>query len=313
MYAIFTVSRNAGDPVAGYVTPETPPQIVEAIREKYHLNDPIPTQFIYYVRGVLRGDLGRAPSYGYMPITEIFWQFLPYTLELNLYSLLITLPTSYWIGTKAATNRDSIFDHIARLAAILGRSLPGFFTGLLLLAFLYPRGWLLIDPRFQFTRITGLPTIDAILNWDMDGLVRAIKYLIGPLITSFITGFANNTRILRSSILEELGKDYTLTGRSKGLSKDYVDKRYARRNALIPFLTMLGLWLAGLFSGSAIMEIVFNRAGLGSVYMGAVRVSDHNAIQAMTGIYTLMLLSANFVVDLVYGFIDPRIRYGERK
>jgi len=303
----------AGDPVAGYITAETPPHIVEAIREKYHLNDPIPIQFIYYLRGVIEGDLGRAPSYGYMPIKEIFYNYLPYTFELNLYTLIITLPISFWIGTKAATNRDSIFDHIARLAAILGRSLPGFFTGLLILAFLYPRGLLLIDPQFKFTRITGVPTIDAVLNGDMDGFIRAIKYLIGPLITSFITGFANNTRILRSSILEELGKDYTLTGRSKGLSKDYVDKQYARKNALIPFLTMLGLWLAGLFSGSAIMEIVFNRAGLGSVYMGAVRVSDHNAIQAMTGIYTIMLLTANFIVDIVYGFIDPRIRYGERK
>ena len=303
----------SGDPVAGYITPETPPGIVEAIRKRYHFDESIPVQFVYYVKGVLSGDLGRAPSYGYMKITEIFWQFLPYTFELNLYIILITLPISYWIGTKSATNRDSKFDHISRLAAILGRSLPGFFSGLLILSFLYPRGWLLIDPRFKFPRITGMPTIDAVLSGDIDGFIRAIKYLSGPLITSVITGFANNTRILRSSILEELGKDYTLTGRSKGLSKDYVDKRYARRNALIPFLTMLGLWLAGLFSGSAIMEIVFNRAGLGSIYVQAVRVSDHNAIQASTGIYTIMLLSANFVVDIIYGYIDPRIRYGEEK
>jgi len=303
----------AGDPIEAYVTPETPPEIVELIRKKYHLDQPIPIQFIYWLQGVAQGDLGRAFSRGEQPITEMLGHYLPFSIELNIFSLILTLPISFWIGTKAAIKKDSWFDHLARLMVIVGNCLPGFFTGLLILAFLYPRGWIVVDPRFNFQRITGMPTIDALLNRDLNGFIEAIKYLIGPLITSFIGGFASNTRILRSGILEELSKDYINTGKAKGLSKDYVEKNYARRNALIPFITMLGFTFAGMLGGSAVLEAVFNRSGVGSISAAAANVTDHNTIQAFTMIYAIMLVLANFVIDIVYGFIDPRIKYGEKK
>jgi peptide/nickel transport system permease protein len=313
IFFVFTVSRLAGDPVEAYVRPETPAEIVEIIREKYHLNDPIPVQFVYWLRGVAQGDLGRSQSYGMEPIVDILYRYLPLTFELNLYGLLLAVPISYWMGTMAAIKKDTLFDHFARLMAIIGSSLPRFFTGLLILAFLYPRGFVVVDPKFSFTRITGMPTIDALLNRDYEGLIEALKYLIGPLFTSFIGAFATNTRILRSSILEELNKEYILTGLSKGLSKEYVQKKYARRNALIPFTTMLGFWIASLFSGNAIMEVVFNRAGIGAIAASAAQVTDHNTVQAFTMIYAIMLVSCNFIVDIIYGFIDPRIKYGEEK
>lgn len=303
----------AGDPVEAYVTPETPPEIVEIIRKKYHLDEPIPVQFVYWAQGVLHGDLGRAFSFGEEPLTDVIRRYLPLTLELNLYGLALALPLSYWIGTKAATKKDSWFDHLARLFAVIGRCLPGFFTGLLLLAALYPRGWIVVDPRWTFNKITGMPTIDALLNGDINGFIEAFKYLIGPLLTSLLGSFAQNTRILRSSILEELSKDYVNTGRAKGLSKDYVEKKYARRNALIPFVTMLGFWFAGMVSGTAVLEAVFNRGGMGNISAAAARATDHNTLQAFTMIYAIMLVVANLVVDLIYGFIDPRIKYGEEK
>lgn len=311
IFVVFTISRMAGDPIEAYVTPETPPEIVELIRRKYHLDKPIPIQFIYWLQGVAEGDLGRAFSRGEQPVTEMVARYLPYSLELNIYTLILTLPLSFWIGTKAAVKKDSLFDHLTRLFAILGRCLPGFFTGLLILAYLYPTGWIVVDPRFTFPRVTGMPTIDALLDRDWAGLLEAIKYLSGPLITSFIGGFASNTRILRSNILEELSKDYINTGKAKGLSNDYVEKKYARRNAMIPFLTLLGMRIAGMLGGSAILEAVFNRVGVGSISAAAASAGDHNTIQAFTMIYATMLVLANLVIDITYGFVDPRIRYGE--
>jgi len=313
VFMVFTLSRLAGDPVEAYVTPETPPEIVEVIRKKYHLDEPIPVQFVYWVNGLLRGDWGRAFSFGEEPIIELISRLFPLTLELNLYVMVIALPMGFWIGTKAATNKDSWVDHLARVLAITGNSLPGFFTGLLLLAFLYPRGMVVIDPQFSFTRITGMPTVDAVLNGDWNGFLEAWRYLLGPLLTSVFSSLATNTRVLRSSILEELNKDYIITGKSKGLKKDYVDKKYARRNALIPFTTLLGFWIAGLVSGSAILEAVFNRSGLGSVAAAAARVTDHNTVQAFSLIFAVSLVLVNLVIDIIYGFIDPRIKYGEKK
>ena len=312
-FVIFTISRLAGDPVQAYVTPETPPAIVQAIRLKYHLSEPIPIQFIYYLQGLSQGDWGRAFSAGDQPVAELIERILPYTIELNLYVIVIALPLGYYIGTKAATNKDKWIDHIARVLAILGNCLPQFFIGLLLLAFLYPRGLVVIDPKFTFTKITGMPTIDALLHGDLNGFVEAFKYLIGPLLTSIFSSIAANTRVLRSSIIEELNKDYITTGKSKGLSKDYVEKKYARRNALIPFTTLAGFWIAGLLSGTAILEAVFNRVGIGSIAANAAKATDHNTIQALTIIEATILVLINLGVDIIYGYIDPRIKYGEKK
>jgi peptide/nickel transport system permease protein len=312
VFAVFTVSRMAGDPIEAYVTPETPPEIVEIIRVKYRLDQPIPVQFVYWLRGISQGDWGRAFSHGEEPVTELIGRYFPLTLELNLYGLL-ALPVGYWIGMKAAANKDTWIDHFARLLNIVGGALPSFFIGLLLLSYLYPKGLIVIDPRWDFARITGIPTLDAVLQRDWKGLVEAFKYLIGPLLTSLFGSLAANSRILRSSIIEEMGKDYIKTGMSKGLSKDYVDKKYARRNALIPFVTLLGYWFASMVTGTAILEAVFNRQGLGNVAAAAARATDHNTLQAFTLIYAVALVFANLLIDITYGYIDPRIKYGESK
>jgi peptide/nickel transport system permease protein len=200
---------------------------------------------------------------------------------------------------------------MSRFLAIIGRCLPGFFTGLLILAYLYPKGFIVVDFYWTVKKITGMPTIDAILNLDWDAFVHGFKYLIGPLLTSIIGAFAQNTRILRSSILEEMSKDYIKTGKSKGLSTDYVNTKYARRNALIPFTTTLGYSFAWILSGNAVLESVFNRRGMGSVAAQAARMTDHNTLQAFAMIMATLLVTINLIVDIVYGYIDPRIKYGE--
>jgi len=313
VFIVFTISRSAGDPVTAYVTPDTPKEIVEIIRKKYHFDEPIPIQFVYWLDGIIHGDWGRAYGVGRRPVLELIGRYLPLTLELNLYVLFIALPLSYWIGTKAATNKDTWIDHAARILALIGQCFPQFFLGILFLAFLYRGGWMVINPNFTFQTITGMPTIDALLDGDLQGFILALKYLIGPLIVLVIGSLSMQMRVLRSSILEELSKDYVMTGKSKGLSKDYVEKKYARRNALIPFITLMGFWVANLTAGSAIVEVVFNRYGLGNVMAMAAKATDHNAIQAFTVIYTVALVFSNLVVDIFYGFLDPRIKYGEKR
>ncbi|MFC1803040.1 ABC transporter permease [Thermoproteota archaeon] len=313
VFTIFTLSRMAGDPVEAYVTPETPPEIVEIIRKKYHLDEPIHIQFIYWVQGLIQGDWGRAFSQGEEPVLELIQRLFPLTLELNMYVMIISLPLGFWVGTQAAANKDTWIDHVARILAIMGNCLPQFFIGLLLLAYLYPRGFIALDPRFAFPRVTGMPTIDALLARDWTGFREAWKYLLGPLITSVFASLATNTRVLRSSILEELSKDYITTGRSKGLKRQQIITKYARRNALIPFATLAGFWVAGLVSGTAILEAVFNRRGLGSVIASAAQVTDHNTLQALTMIYAIALVLVNLGIDILYGYLDPRIKYGENK
>jgi peptide/nickel transport system permease protein len=313
VFTIFTLSRMAGDPVEAYVTPETPPEIVEIVRKKYHLDEPIPVQFVYWIQGLLEGDWGRAFSQGEEPVMELIVRLFPLTLELNLYVIIIALPLGFWIGTQAAAHKDTWIDHLARIIAIMGNSLPQFFVGLMLLSYLFPRGFISLDPRFRFPRVTGMPTIDAFLARDWAGFREAWKYLFGPLITSIFSSLATNTRVLRSSILEELSKDYITTGKSKGLKGKQIISKYARRNALIPFATLAGFWVAGLVSGTAILETVFNRRGLGSVSAAAAQVTDHNTLQALTMIYAIALVIVNLGIDILYGFLDPRIQYGEKR
>ena len=314
VYFVFAISRSAGDPVSAYITEETPlEEMVDLIKAKYHLDEPIPVQFVYWLKGIFRGDWGRSHSRGKEPIAELIPRYIPITVELNLWAFALSIPLAYWIGTKAAIKKDTWIDHFARILAIVGQAVPSFFIALLLLLFLYPRGWMVISPIWTFKKITGMPTIDALLNGDLGGFILAFKYLIGPLLTSFISSLSMKTRLLRSSILEELGKDYIMTGKAKGLSKDYIDKKYARRNALIPFVTVVGLWMGSIISGSTITEVVFARYGLGMVSAEAAKIADHNALQAYVMIYSIVLVITNLFVDIIYGFIDPRIKYGEIK
>jgi peptide/nickel transport system permease protein len=313
VFVVFVLSRSVGDPVAAYVTIETPPDVIEIIRKRYHLDESILIQFVYWLNGIIQGDWGRAFSHDREPVIELIGRLFPFTLELNLFVFAISLPLSFWVGTKAATNKDTWIDHSARVLAIIGQCVPQFFIGLLFLAFLYPRNVIAIEPRWTFQFITGMPTIDALINRDLGGFVEALKYLIGPLLTSLLASISLQMRILRSSILEELSKEYITTGKSKGLSKDYIEKKYARRNALIPFVTLVGYMVANLISGTAIIEVVFNRFGLGMIFAEAAKKRDHNTIQVFTLIFSIVLVSVNLIVDIIYGYIDPRIKHGEKK
>ena len=307
---VFSISRLTGDPVAAYVGPQASREFIESVRNEYHLNDPLYIQYFYWLIGVLRGDLGISQTFGYRPVTFVILSFFPVTLELALYTMLISLPVSIWLATKSAMNKDKWVDHAGRLLAIAGYSLPIFVFGLVLAFILYPLGVITFNPNFNFPSITGLPTIDSLLALNWTEFVESWRYLIGPLTVQVFVQLALNMRILRASMVEEASKDYVTTGLSKGFKRSTVYRLYVRRNALIPFVTLAGTQFAGLMSGTVVNEVVFNRKGLGFMIATAAIANDHNAVLAYALVVGLAFVIINIVVDIIYSRLDPRIRLG---
>jgi ABC-type dipeptide/oligopeptide/nickel transport system permease component len=308
---VFMITRSIGDPITPYVTPRTPKDTIDLIRAKYHLNEPIYIQFAYWLAGILHGDLGLSPTYGYAPVSKLLVQYLPITVELALYTVLFSIPLGLWLGTKSAKNKDKVPDHLSRIFSIAGWSMPQFVIGLLLLYVLYLEGLIVLSPKFTFPTVTGMPTIDALLAGDMNGFIQAWQYLIGPLVVQVWTNVAIMARVLRSSLIEELGKDYVTTARAKGVKESVVVIGHARRNALISFITIAGVSAGYWLSGSVIVETVFNRLGVGLLAATAATHFDSALVLGFTLLAGVVMVGANFVADLMYAYFDPRIRLGE--
>jgi peptide/nickel transport system permease protein len=304
---VFVLSRSAGDPVAGYVDPYVPLYQIEQIRIKYHLDEPLYIQYFYWLQSVFQGDFGKSRIYMYRPVFEAIIRFVPITIELAIYTLAIMIPISMWLATKSVAYKDKWPDHVTRLLAIAGRSMPVFFFGIIILMAFYPYKLTIVSPNFNFEPITGMPTFDALMRGDLRGLVTAFQYLLGPLVVQVFVNLALTMRILRSSMLEELFQDYVTMGISKGLSRDYILKKYVRRNAMIPFITLIGIQFAYLVNGSVISETIFNRKGLGFLAARAAMQLDHPTILGLALILGATMVFTNLIVDIAYVYLDPRI------
>jgi len=307
---VFALSRSAGDPVAGYVDPYTPLYQIEQIRIKYHLDKPLYIQYFYWLQAISRGDFGLSRIYMYRPVWYTIQRFVPITVELAIYTLIIMIPTSLWLATKSVKHKDKTVDHITRLIAIAGRSMPTFFFGIIILMILYPLKLIAVAPVFDFQPITNMPTFDALLNRDWAGFIEAVKYLLGPLIVQVFINLALTMRIMRSSMLEELYQDYVTMGLAKGLSRDYLLIKYVRRNAMIPFITLIGIQFAYLVNGSVISETIFNRKGLGFLAARAATQLDHPTVLGLALVLGSTMVLTNLVVDILYLYIDPRVEAG---
>ena len=293
-------------------------QQLEALIEKYGLDDPAPVQYWRWIKGVFRGDFGYSVV-AVTPVIEAFKNYFPVTLELVLIATPLIIMTGVWLGTKAATNKDTAIDHGTRIFAIVGYSLPTFWLGLMLLMVFYglfglfPPGVLSNEGRDvlysgDFQRYTRLLLIDSILNWRWDMFWDALYHLILPAFNLVLLSSAMILRLTRSSMLDSLGQDYIRTALAKGASKNLIERKHARRNALIPVITVSGLLFAGLMAGMVITETIFNRPGIGLWMADAALRLDVSAIMFnvlfLSGVYVVM----NLVVDVLYAYVDPRIR-----
>ena len=303
-----------GNPAVVKAGPLVSPEVVKELEKQMGLDQPAWVQYGRYIGGILHGDLGESASTG-RPVLEDFKQRLPATLELTLASLLIALVLGIPLGVQSAVHRDSAIDHIGRIVGVAGVAMPTFWTGLLALyVFFYllgvapaPLGRLGpgIDPPHA---ITSLYVVDSLLTGNWTALGSALHQLMLPSLTLGLSVMAPIARMVRSTMLEILESDYVKAAWAAGIPRRRVIYGAALGNAMIPVITILGIVFGFLMAGNAVVESVFAWPGIGNYAITALMTKDSGPIQSFVLFVALLYVIVNFVIDLLYGLIDPRIR-----
>jgi peptide/nickel transport system permease protein len=301
------VATNLGEQAAG------DPAAVSAFRHHYGLDKPFPVRYAIYLDHVVHGDLGQS-TLTHGPVTHDLGQFIPATGELALYSILFAAIVGIGFGVLAALRRNRPTDHALRVASLAGISMPTFWIALVALYVGFFRlGWFpgaeRLDPGTSPPpSVTGLYTIDALLagNWGL--FVQALHHLVLPALVLAAFNVSLLTRFTRSAVLEVIGYDYVRAARAKGLPERTVVLRYIVRGALPSVVTVLGLVFANVLTGAVLVEKIFSWPGIGQyAFQAAVNV-DVPAIAGVSLFVAVVYITVNFVVDVLYGLIDPRIR-----
>jgi ABC-type dipeptide/oligopeptide/nickel transport system permease component len=303
-----------GDPAAYFAGPAATKEAIDQIRSKLGLDKPLPIQFVHYVWDLARGDLGQSLSTGQPVATEIRTR-LPASAELTLVGLLVSMTIAVPLGILAATRPGSIVDHICRVVATAGVSLPVFFTGLILAYVFYYLLGLSPAPLGRLDifysappRVTGLYLIDSAFARDWEVFAASLKQLILPAATLGIFSLAPIARMTRASMLAVLVSDFVRTARASGLSPFTVVFTYAFRNAMLPVVTTLGMVFSFLLGANVLVEKVFAWPGIGSYAVEALIASDFAPVQGFVLTMAAMYVMLNLLIDILYGLIDPRVR-----
>lgn len=274
-----------GDPAVAIAGVQATPQFIEQVRTRYRLDEPIPVQYVYFVRDVLRGDLGRS-IFSRRPVSVELSERFPRTIELTVAAMAIATLIGIAAGIVSATRRYSFFDNASMLVALVGVAAPVFWLALMLqLVFSVTLGWL---PS------TGRGTL---------------MHLILPALTLGMASAGLIARITRSSMLEVLRQDYITTARAKGLSEKVVVYKHAFKNALIPVVTVMGLQFGILLGGAVLTETVFAWPGVGRLLVDSILARDYPVVQGTVLVLAFTFVMINLAVDIIYAFLDPRISY----
>jgi peptide/nickel transport system permease protein len=292
-------------------------EAAEAWRQANGLNDPIIQQYLEFIKGAMTGDLGTSYYTKTPVIKEIFTRF-PATIELALFAIILASFFGILIGVISAVKKNSIVDNAGMLMALIGVSMPIFWLGILLIIlFSGTLHWLpsngRIDPLLQPTRITGFYLIDSLLTGDMSTFVDALRHLILPASALAMYSMAIITRMTRSSMLDTLQQDYIRTARAKGISEGKVIYKHALRNGLIPIVTVIGLQLGSLLGGAVLTETVFSWPGIGAYTVACILKSDFPVVQGVVLLVAAIFVLMNLIVDVIYAFLDPRIKYSKKE
>ena len=291
----FMIRMIPGDPVVMMLGPEYTPEAAALIRQKLGLNESLPVQYVRWFANLATGDLGGSIATG-ETVAQVITTGLPKTLSLAAVSFVIALVIAVPAGIIAALKRNSVFDYGASIIAFFGVSMPSFWVGIILiLIFAVHLRWL---PAIGYAEIRE------------EGFSEWFKRLILPSL-AIGTGYsAILMRFVRAGLLEVLGSDYVRTARAKGVRERSVVLRHALRNSLIPVVTVIGIQLALLLSGAVVVETVFSIRGIGRILVGAIFDRDYPIVQGVILLVAVIFVLANLIVDIVYTFLDPRIRYG---
>lgn len=312
---VFVISHAIpGDPAKMIAGPKASRQAVENIRKHHGLDKPLAVQYARFVTGLARGDLGTSIR-NHRPVTHDLRDFFPATLELTLASIGICLFIGIPLGIISAVRRNQITDHLTRIFSVFGVSMPVFWLGLMLLLVFYRHlGWLPGSGRLDMAfsppvSVTGLYLIDTLLEGRIDKFLNAASHIIMPAFCLSYVYLAIITRIVRSSMIEVLGQDYIVTARANGVSEWQVVLRHALKNSLIPTVTITGLSFGELLGGAILTETIFGWPGMGKYVVDSVNYLDFPAIMGFTLTVSLVYVSINLFVDVLYAFLNPKITY----
>jgi peptide/nickel transport system permease protein len=313
--ATFVISHLVpADPAAAAAGLHGGREQVEAIRKEMGLDRPLPEQYLRYVGGLLRGDLGRSIMNN-TSVTDELRRYLPASFELAVAALALYIPLGLVLGVISGTRPGGWVDAATRAFAILGVSVPVFWLSLMMQFFLYGQlEWFPATGRIgsEFgppPQVTGLYTIDSILAGRWDSLRSSLHHLAMPAMALAAANLAIITRMTRSSVMEVLHQDYIRTARSKGLGERVVLSRHALKNALIPVVTIVALQMAALIAWQFLVETIFSWPGVGSFAVRAIVALDFNVIMGVTLFGSALYVMMNFLADMTYVALDPRIRY----
>lgn len=287
---------------------------LERLRHQLGLDQPVYVQYLRFLAGAVQGDFGVSIRTRQSAIWEI-GQALPLTIELSIAALLFAVVCGLAIGVVAARRPRSALDTGAMIGVLVGVSMPVFWTGiLLLLVFGGILGWLplgsMLDEGMTFRRITGMSVVDGLLTGNTAVVWSSLRHLILPAVALGATSMATIARMARSTMLEVLHLDYIRTARAKGMAEPRVVSRHALRNALLPVVTLVGLQLGLLLSGAVLTETIFALPGLGRLAITSMLARDYPVVQGVVIIAAAVFVLANLLVDVLYAYLDPRIRYG---
>lgn len=294
---------------------------MEEVIVKYGLRDNVFKQYGRWLGSALQGDLGYSHSAN-MPVSTAIKEYLPATVQLAFATIVLVLFFGIWFGTMSAVKKDKWQDMMARLISVGGFSLPIFVLGLLLLMLFYGKlGWfppggysVMTDVTIHgpnFHQYTGLLLVDALLNGNLRVFFDVLRHLFLPAFTLCIGSFALMVRVMRSSMLEELGKDYVRTARAKGLPERAVVYRHAGKNAVIPVITLASIQFIRLLGGTVIVETIFDYPGIGRFGVTAAQQLDIAGIMGFSLMVAVLFVLGNLLSDILYTAVDPRIKLSE--
>lgn len=281
-----------GDPATAVLGDYASKESINVLRAKMGLDIPIWQQYLRFLADLVRGELGTSIITGY-PVAAQMANVLPFTLSLTFCAIGLGYLFGLPLGLSAAVRRNSFVDYFNRVFSLLGLSVPAFYLGILLI--------LCFSIKIPLFPLVG--------GGDFYNLKDNLRHLFLPALTLGLLMTAYITRMSRSSILNVLGEDYVRTAHAKGVAEKRVLYKHVLRNALIPVVALGGLYAVVLIGSSVMVEIVFSRPGLGTLMVGAIKQRDYTTLQSVMVVYTVIVVLINLLTDLIYGIIDPRIKY----
>ncbi len=301
-----------GDPAQIMLGQTATPSQVAEVRDQLGLNEPLPVQYLLFVKDAVRGDLGTSLVTG-RPVTAELLERLPATFELTAFAMLIAILVGVPVGVISAVKQYSLLDKVASVLALTGISLPIFWLAMILIVIFGVNLQLLpfpgrLGPTTAITSITGLVLVDSLLTLNFAGFWDGLLHLIMPAIALGTIPMAVIMRMTRSSMLEVMGEDYVRTARAKGVAPWRVVTKHALRNAMLPTVTVIGLLAGLLMGGSILTETIFSWPGVGQITLESISRRDYAMIQGVVLYGAVLFVLINLLVDILYAVLDPRVR-----